>query len=68
MLTLKKKRWCCEVCDGEISFQLLANNHKGLSNSAPKKLDSDNHVNKLVHSQLRLELIAVFVCILNVAS
>lgn len=45
--------------------QLLANNHKRLSNSAPKERDSNNLVNNLVHSQVRL---AVFASIPNVAS
>lgn len=54
-----KKKSCHEVSngEGEISSQVLAKNLKGLRNSGPKELDSNSPMKKLVHSQVRLELI-----------
>lgn len=69
MLTLKEKS-CHEVFngEGEISSQALAKHLKELRNSGPKELDSNNPMKKLVHSQIRLELIVAFACIFNVIS
>lgn len=48
MLTLKEKS-CHEVFngEGEISSQVLAKNLKGLRNSGPKELDSNNPMKKI---------------------
>lgn len=69
MLTLKEKS-CHEVFngEGEISSQALAKHLKELRNSGPKELDSNNPMKKLVHSQIRLEMIVAFACIFNVIS